>query len=25
LMRTFKRVKRGSSSIFVKRALYYAT
>jgi len=25
LMRTFTRVKRGSSSIFVKRALYYAT
>jgi hypothetical protein len=25
LMRTFKRIKRGSSSIFVKRALYYAT
>jgi len=25
LMRTFKRIKRGSSSVFVKRALYYAT
>lgn len=25
LMRTFKRVKRGSSSKFVKRAQYYAT
>lgn len=25
LMRTFKRVKKGSSSKFVKRALYYAS